>query len=73
MKNNYKSSSIYEWLWIIVFIESVWRVGRLIDPNASSYTLRFYTAIIGIFIFVPLRFVFLIFFPGKENNEDTDE
>ncbi len=66
--------SFKEVILIFLSVELVWYVGRLVNPNESAEGLRLYTALVAIFIYLPLRVLILIFFPRKEeNNEDTDE
>ncbi len=67
--NNFFGINIYEAVLIILFIISIWEGVGYLRPDASIISLRLYAMLGLIFIYLPLRFVFLIFFPSKEENE----
>jgi len=68
-----KILSIYEWIGAIIFVQIIWQTGKLINPEVSSISLKLYTTLAAIFIYLPLRILILIFFPNNKDSEDTDE
>ncbi len=73
MKKINKILSIYEWIGAIIFVQIIWQTGKLINPEVSSISLKLYTTLAAIFIYLPLRILILIFFPNNKDSEDTDE
>ena len=62
MKKINKILSIYEWIGAIIFVQIIWQTGKLINPEVSSISLKLYTTLAAIFIYLPLRILILIFF-----------